>query len=94
MAVWGIYDLWFKNYDLSSKKYYNIAKLSFFLFVFHEPILTIVKKAMFYALGTNEIKSLLIYLVAPIVTITICLITGYIIKNKTSKLNSLITGNR
>ncbi|UOB19420.1 acyltransferase family protein [Abyssalbus ytuae] len=95
LASWLLYDVIFLN---ASKNYYlekeSIILLTFFLFTTHEPTLTIIKKMLFYMLGTTELASFLIFIFAPIITIFICLSMGYLLKRFLLKFYFFITGGR
>lgn len=67
---------------------------SFFLYLFHEPLLTIVKKALFAMLSFSSFTSLIIYLVAPIMSIIICIFVGVIYKSIAKNLYHFSTGGR
>lgn len=89
VSVWFLYDiLHIKNADN------KILKYSFFLYLFHEPMLTIVIKLLFYMGGKTPAVSTLVYIISPIVVISVCIIVGMIMNKKTPVIYNLITGNR
>ncbi|QOG04126.1 acyltransferase [Flavobacterium sp. MDT1-60] len=94
IAVWSGYDVYFKKREMSEVKIAPIFQYSFFIYVAHEPMLTIYKKVLYVILGQNEMVSFVIYVVAPILTISSSLIIGFFLKKHLSKLYSLLTGNR
>ncbi|MEP2058451.1 MAG: acyltransferase [Maribacter litoralis] len=94
LSLWGYYDHKFKNTDISKSKIFPIFQYSFFLYVFHEPLLSIFRKGFQNILGASEISSISAYFLAPIITITISITIAYFLKKNTSKLYSLITGGR
>lgn len=94
LAVWSLYDMVFQNKTISSYSFYSFTSLSFFLYAFHEPILTICKKGLFYFMGKEELASLLIYIIAPLITIFISILTGYYLKKNIPKFYGVITGGR
>lgn len=67
---------------------------SFFIYLCHEPLLTIVKKAMFAPLAKTPVTYLLVYFSAPLTVILICIVIAAILKSKLSVIYSIITGNR
>jgi surface polysaccharide O-acyltransferase-like enzyme len=93
-AIWSLYDVIFINRDLKQSKLFNFSNYSFFIFVFHEPMLSFFKKILFYLLNKNEYMSILIYIIAPLTTIIVCIFVGYFLKNFTPKFYSIITGGR
>ncbi|RRJ94145.1 acyltransferase family protein [Flavobacterium macacae] len=94
IAFWFLYDLLFKNNQGFITNCNSLFKFTFFIYAFHEPILTIIKKGMFYFFGKQEEMHIVVYFLSPIVTIFICLITGIILKKLIPKGFKIITGNR
>jgi len=91
MSVWSLYD------HVSPEritKYSVLFGYSFFIFVFHEPLLTILKKGMFFWLGKTTFTSLLIYIGAPLIAIGISILIRYVLKRSTPGLYNLATGGR
>lgn len=93
-ALWSLYDVIFINRDLTKSKLFYFSKYSFFIFVFHEPMLSVLKKILFYLSNKNEYMSILIYIIAPLITIIVSLFTGYFLKHFVPKFYSFITGGR
>jgi surface polysaccharide O-acyltransferase-like enzyme len=93
-AFWFLYDLLFKSSHVFINKFNFLFKFTFFIYAFHEPILTIIKKGMFYIFGKEEKMRILIYFISPIVTILICLIAGMVLRNLIPRVFKIITGNR
>ncbi len=91
ISFWMIYDTLF---GLKEIKQYKIFELSFFIFAFHEPFLTIMKKALFFILGKTEVHYLIIYFSAPIISIILSLFSAVVLKKYLNHLYSVITGNR
>lgn len=94
IAFWFLYDLLFKNNQGFITNCNFLFKFTFFIFAFHEPILTIIKKGMFYFFGKQEEMHIVVYFLSPIVTIFICLIAGITLKRLIPKAFKVITGNR
>jgi surface polysaccharide O-acyltransferase-like enzyme len=94
MAVWSLYDSLFRDKELVEYRFYPILSFSFFIFAFHEPMLDIIKKGLFYIMGGNELVSLFIYIVAPLLTIFASIFIGYYLKHFVPKFYGIITGNR
>lgn len=90
----GIVILWFvlDRYKLS--KMYFLTNFTFLFYVFHEPTLTILKKAGYSVLGKSSLSSFFLYIIAPIVIIIFLTILGHILKKYYPKIASIITGNR
>ena len=60
----------------------------------HEPLLTIIKRILLAILGESSISIFIIYIAAPIITITLCIIGGKLLKNRYNKVYVIITGGR
>ena len=93
-GIWGLYDKLFLYKDLTKFKFYTIFSFSFFLYAFHEPLLTIFKKGLFFIMGKGAFVSLFVFLLAPLLTITISIFLSYYLKQVTPKFYRLITGTR
>lgn len=94
LAIWFLYDKIFKDKDISQSKIYYLFQFNFFLYAFHEPTLTILKKASYYFLGQSQIASLTIYFTTAIITIALSLLIGNFTKKTIPMFYSLITGKR
>lgn len=93
-AIWSLYDFLFKNKKVSNYPFYFVTSFSFFLYVFHEPLLTIIKKVLFTLMGKGELASVSIYVIAPLLTIPMSIFIAYYLKQITPKFYQLITGER
>lgn len=91
LSFWIMYDHLIGKKEM---KAHSIFSYSFFIFAFHEPFLTIVKKGLFAVLGKTEVQYFIIYFIAPTVTIFVSLIIAAILKRYLNPLYSVITGNR
>lgn len=92
-VIWGGYDIIYPliNHYLP---YIHLTKYSFFLYLFHEPVLTGVKKSMLLFVELNQFTSLAIYITAPILTIFIVLSSGMCLKKYVPSLFQIINGGR
>jgi surface polysaccharide O-acyltransferase-like enzyme len=91
MSVWSLYD--YVDHKLIAK-YSVFFGYSFFIFVFHEPLLTILIKGMFFLLGKTNLSSLLIYVIAPLIAIGISMFLRYVLRRSTPRLYDFATGGR
>lgn len=72
-----------------------LSESSFFIYAFHAVLLNfIVKFSVKQILPTTDAEIILIYLIAPIVTIFICLGIYYVLKRYLPTFTSIITGGR
>ena len=94
IAIWSIYDIAMRNKTNPNKTIYNLSLFTFFIYVFHEPLLKIIKKVIFYISGASGIMSMINFFMAPVITIFICILVGNFIKKNAPGFYSLITGGR
>ena len=94
ISIWSLYDNIFKERNIIEFKFFTLFQYTFFLYAFHEPILTIFKKAFYSILGYSEFSSFIIYVLAPTITIIISLLVGYYLKRIIPKFYYLLTGGR
>ena len=92
LAIWGLYDAYFSNIKAEDLPQY--FSFSFFLYAFHEPTLTILKKGLFYFFGKSDTSSFLIYVFAPVFTIFLSLSIGMLLKQIFPKFYAVISGGR
>ncbi len=98
--VLGVYVLWFGyDYVYNNKLFklesvFKVTSYSFFLYLFHKPILDIIKNILLKLMDTSELTLLIVYFLAPILTIAFAIITGQIFKRYIGGFYALITGNR
>lgn len=91
-CIWFLYDLFYDKF----KKYISswLLSYSFFIYLIHEPLLTIIKNILLAILGKSSNSILIIYIIAPIITITLCIGGGKWLKNKYNKIYLILTGGR
>lgn len=93
LAFWKLYDV-FTNSKIKVLSFDKWIEFSFFLYVFHEPFLTILKKGIFSRLDKTPSTYLLVYFVAPLLAIFCSIIIGKFLKAKSPPFYKIITGNR
>jgi surface polysaccharide O-acyltransferase-like enzyme len=94
IAVWYCYDAVYTNTDICHKKYYHLFKYSFWLYAVHQPLIHMMKKALYHFMGVSNLNSFIIYLLAIIITVVISLTTGILIRKYFPKLYFISTGGR
>lgn len=94
LSIWFLYDRIFEKIDISKTKIYLLFQFTFFLYAFHEPVLTIFTKTFYYIIGISELSSFIIYLIAPTFTIFVSILIGYFTKRYIPKYYYLMTGGR
>jgi len=92
VAIWTIYE---KLRGMISIAALNpFFSYSFFLYAFHEPVLTMAKKGLFFILGNSQHVSFSVYILAPIATIVLSLSVGFLLKTYLTKIYEIATGGR
>lgn len=94
ISFWGIYDLLFTIDSGIKEKLLQVSGFTFFIYLSHEPLLTVIKKVFFIVLGKEEINYLQVYIVAPVSTILCCILIAVVLKNNLKTLYEIITGGR
>ncbi|MEM8526333.1 MAG: acyltransferase [Bacteroidota bacterium] len=93
-ALWSLYDFFQKGKETTQKVLPTFLAFAFFLYVSHEPILTIIKKLGLKVLGKGSMNQLLLYFAAPLLTIGICIAVGMLLKKIAPKVYGVLTGGR
>lgn len=93
LAVWSLYDQIFKNRAVPGWLLW-LCGFTFFIYAAHEPMLTIFKKILFVIFGTQQNAALVVYFLAPTLTLCGTVVLGWILRNMAGKFYELITGGR
>lgn len=96
ISIWGIYDMVLgKDFKLSEHRWLATAcQFTFFIYLFHEPTLNIVRKLIVVVLGKNELGYLTSYLISPWI-FTICAVfTGLLFRKYLPRVYDVCTGGR
>lgn len=94
ITVWFLYDYIVKDRDITQKKYYSLFAYSFFLFAFHEPFSTIVKKTLLRLMGDSPLHVLVSYFATILIVILVSLLAGYSVKRLVPGVYRVLTGGR
>ena len=92
--VWLLYDFVNDNYDIDLGKEMKLAKYGIFIYFFHIPLQSIIKKIWFMVMPISNISSLIIFFVAPVITIAICSITAILLRKYMCGFYEVLTGGR
>jgi peptidoglycan/LPS O-acetylase OafA/YrhL len=93
VLLWFVYDL--VDEQLRKWKWFGMASLySFGVFLFHEPLLTIVKKIVVRVLGPNDLSLLFAFFMAPLIGLLVSLLFSKFLSAKLPLVYGLFTGNR
>jgi surface polysaccharide O-acyltransferase-like enzyme len=93
-AFWSLYDRLFLNCEPKTYLNSSLFGLTFFIFAIHEPLLTIIKKVLFAALGKDSMDCLAIYFLAPIIVFCIAVVAGKILRKYLAPCYNILTGDR
>ncbi|WP_455542980.1 acyltransferase family protein [Intestinibacter sp.] len=88
--MWLVYD---KMSSIKNKKF-SIAKYGIFIYFFHIPFQSILKKMWFKVMPLSDISSLIIFFVAPVITITVCVLVAMFLRRFMNRFYMVLTGGR
>ena len=91
-SLWCMYDVLY-SYIRRINNLKKLAGYSFFIYVAHEPLLTVIKKLLL-CIGGSPIMILIIYFMAPLITICVCVVIGCLLKDRFPKFYAFISGGR
>ena len=94
LCIWAMYDSFSKGIKDTDNKLYNYTSYSFFVFLFHVPIFSYIRKVLFSILGKTEFSSVIIYFSVPTLTIILSILVGFGLKHTLPTFYNIITGNR
>jgi len=99
VAVWWLYDCFYSGIEKLTKS--SILNYSFFIYLMHYPLLFFVKRfimrkvtALSAADYYTPLSGYVSYFLAPLITITICILVGMALKRFVPPVYNIITGNR
>ena len=95
LALWFGYDLLDKTFKVGlNKKLLEISSFSFFIYVFHDPALSVVRNVLLKITGISNFSTLVIFFASPFVTIVIGILIAISLKSYFNPFYKVITGNR
>jgi len=96
LGFWNLYDKIIpKSFKLDKHRWLQtICSFTFFIYLFHEPTLNIVKKVLIFVLGRSEISYLFTYLVSPWIMAFLLIAAGMILKRYISTVYGIMVGGR
>lgn len=96
IAIWTTYNFIVdKSYCLKNHYYmYMACSYTFFIYLFHEPTLNIVRKLLICLLGRTSLGFAINYLVSPWIFAIIFILVGYIFRKYAPRLYSICVGGR
>ncbi len=90
----GIAVLWFLCDRYKCIRLFPLTGFTFLFYVFHEPSLTILKKASYSIFGKTPLSLLISYISIPIIILILLTFLGIALKTYFPKIGNIITGNR
>ncbi|GHU81155.1 succinyltransferase [Clostridia bacterium] len=90
ISFWGIYDLICKE----DTKIIPFAKNSFVIYASHALIVRFIRKILFVIVGVNQITSIVVYFLIPVIVISIIILICIFLNRFCPKFYNLISGNR
>ena len=96
LGSWGLYDVVIKKeFSLSQHKWLGIAcQFTFFIYLFHEPTLNIVRKLIVNVLGKNEFGYMDSCLISPWIFTVCAVFTGLLFRKYLPRVYDVCTGGR
>lgn len=96
MGIWSMYDLIVKkSFSLKEHHYIETAcSFTFFIYLFHEPTLNVVRKLLMLLLGRTSLGFAINYMVSPWIFAILFIVIGYLFKKYVTRLYSICVGGR
>ena len=96
IAFWGGYDFLYRRCAcLNTRRLLSaIIPFTFFIYLFHEPSLNIVKKMGILMLGKSDIGLSIVYLITPIIMVVLSCMMGKCLKTITPRVYGILVGGR
>lgn len=96
VSIWNLYDV-IVGGNFSLKNYPKLTLFcgfTFFIYLFHEPVLNIIRKVLVIPFGHNSFSFAFSYLLSPWVFVSIAIPVGIMLKKYLPCVYSFCTGNR
>lgn len=91
IGFWKVYDYLPVNRVIE----WDITSLTFFIYCFHIPLLSIIKRAIFRGIiPQNDLGAMIVYFLAPTITVLILVFTGKLLKKSLPRFYKVLSGNR
>ena len=96
IGFWHLYDVLVSEpFDLKrSRKLYLSCQFTFFIYLFHEPTLNVVRKLLTLALGRSSAGFAINYLISPWVFACLFIVIGYYFRKFWPRLYAVCVGGR
>lgn len=96
ISVWWGYDVMFRTISAGTleKTLLYISKYSFFIYLFHEPALNIIKKMGLFIIGVNDMTLVVLYIISPILMTAFSVCVAVMIRMILPKVYAILVGGR
>lgn len=96
ITIWNIYDrIVAKDFELGQHRWLTITcSFTFFIYLYHEPIINVIRKLLVFALGNSPFGFAIAYLLSPWITISFMLLIGCLFKRCCPRIYAVLVGGR
>lgn len=96
IGIWTLYDkLVDENFSLVQHRWLSKAcQYTFFIYLFHEPTLNIIRKLVVFVIGKNEVGYILSYMSSPFIFAIFAVVIGVFLKKYCKTAYYFCTGGR
>lgn len=96
IGIWTLYDkVVAENFILEQHHWFStICRYTFFIYLFHEPTLNIIRKLIVFIIGKNETGYLISYLTSPFIFAAFAVFIGIFLKTYCKAAYYICTGGR
>lgn len=96
IGLWWLYDaIVGRSFVLSAHRWFATAcQYTFFIYLFHEPTLNIVRKLIVLVFGKNEIGYMVSYLLSPWLFVVCAVFIGIVLRQCCGKVYGVCVGGR
>ena len=96
ISIWSIYDkIVTPTFNLSSHHWLYIGcQFTFFIYLYHEPIMHLMVKSIVLIMGKNAVGLSLGILLPPLLITPICIMIGYVLKIIVPSFYKILVGGR
>ena len=90
VSIWMAYDQYSDKLD----RVFNITKYGIFIYFLHEPLQSFIIRVLLKIFSNWKIGSIIIYIISPVITISICLVIAVFLNRYMNKTYKILTGGR
>ena len=96
VIILGMISIWigYDQYSIKLNSFFDITKYSFFIYLCHEPLQSVIIRILLKLLSNIYMKYMIVYVISPILTIFICIVIAKFLDKYMNKLYKILTGGR